>query len=117
MTISLSENAAKQIQSQLAKRGHGVGLRVGIKKVGCSGFAYTYDYADEIQSGDLGSECNGAKLVIDAESAGFLDGAKLDFVRDGLKQTFKFDNPNVDATCGCGESFSLKDAATTTARA
>ena len=117
MTISLSENAAKQIQSQLAKRGHGVGLRVGIKKVGCSGFAYTYDYADEIQSGDLVSECNGAKLVIDAESAGFLEGAKLDFVRDGLKQTFKFDNPNVDATCGCGESFSVKGAAATTARA
>jgi iron-sulfur cluster assembly protein len=110
MTISLTESAAKQIQNQLAKRGRGVGLRVGIKKVGCSGFAYTFDYADEIGAGDIVSELAGAKLVIARDSVSFLDGAKLDFVRDGLKQTFKFDNPNVDATCGCGESFSLKSA-------
>jgi iron-sulfur cluster assembly protein len=111
MTISLTDSAAKQIQTQLAKRGHGVGLKVGIKKVGCSGFAYTYDYADEIGNGDLVSEHNGAKLVVAGDSVEFLEGAKLDFVRDGLKQTFKFDNPNVDATCGCGESFSFKGAA------
>jgi len=110
MTVNLTENAAKQIRAQLAKRGRGVGLRVGIKKVGCSGFAYTFDYADELRDDDLVSECNGAKLVIDRESAAFLDGSKLDFVRDGLKQTFKFDNPNVDATCGCGESFSIKES-------
>ena len=112
MTISLTESAAKQIQTQLAKRGHGVGLRVGVKKVGCSGFAYTFDYADQLGDTDQVSEYNGAKLVVDAESLGFLDGAKLDYVRDGLKQTFKFDNPNVEATCGCGESFSFKGAAT-----
>lgn len=117
MTVSLTDNAAKQIQTQLAKRGHGVGLRVGIKKVGCSGFAYTYEYADEIKDGDLVSEHNGAKLVVANDSVGFLEGAKLDFVRDGLKQTFKFDNPNVDATCGCGESFSFKGAAAETAKA
>jgi iron-sulfur cluster assembly protein len=110
MAITLTDNAAKQIQAQLARRGSGVGLRVGVKKVGCSGFAYTFDYADAIGAGDLVSELNGAKLVIAGDSVSFLDGAKLDFVRDGLKQTFKFDNPNVDATCGCGESFSLKSA-------
>jgi iron-sulfur cluster assembly protein len=109
MAITLTENAAKQIRTQLAKRGKGLGLRVGIKKVGCSGFAYTFDYADELHGDDLVSERDGAKLVIDRESAAFLEGAKLDFVRDGLKQTFKFDNPNVDATCGCGESFSIKE--------
>jgi iron-sulfur cluster assembly protein len=108
MTITLTDTAAKQIQAQLAKRGRGVGLRVGIKKVGCSGFAYTFDYADEIRDGDLVSELNGAKLVVAGDSVDFLEGAKLDFVRNGLKQTFKFDNPNVDATCGCGESFSVK---------
>ncbi len=108
MTITLTDNAAKQIQAQLAKRGRGVGLRVGIKKVGCSGFAYTFDFADEIRDGDLVSELNGAKLVVAGDSVDFLEGAKLDFVRNGLKQTFKFENPNVDATCGCGESFSVK---------
>lgn len=115
MAISLTDNAAKQIQTQLAKRGHGVGLRVGVKKVGCSGFAYTFEYADELRAGDQVSEYNGATLVVDADSVGFLDGAKLDYVRDGLKQTFKFDNPNVEATCGCGESFSFKGATTAAA--
>jgi iron-sulfur cluster assembly protein len=113
----MTDSAARQIQAQLAKRGHGVGLRVGIKKVGCSGFAYTYEYADEIKDGDRVSEHNGAKLVVAADSVEFLVGAKLDFVRDGLKQTFKFDNPNVEATCGCGESVSFKGAAAATAKA
>jgi iron-sulfur cluster assembly protein len=81
-----------------------------VKKVGCSGFAYTFDYADEIREGDRSFESNGATVVVAAESLSFLDGSRLDFVRDGLKQMFAFDNPNVDNTCGCGESFSLKEA-------
>ena len=111
MAIQLTENAARQIQSQLAKRGRGLGLRVGIKKVGCSGFAYTYDYADSIESGDRAFESHGARVVIDGESLEVLDGSTLDFVKEGLKQAFKVLNPNVDATCGCGESFSVKEKA------
>jgi len=107
--IQLTENAAKQIKTQLSKRGKGLGLRVGIKKNGCSGWAYTYDYADEVRAGDQVFEANEAKVVVDEKSLEFIDGAKLDFVKDGLKQVFKFDNPNVDATCGCGESFSVKE--------
>jgi iron-sulfur cluster assembly protein len=108
MAIQLTESAARQIQTQLAKRGRGLGLRVGVKKVGCSGFAYTYDYADEVRSEDRAFESHGIKVVVDAKSLDFLDGSTLDFVREGLKQTFKFYNPNDDATCGCGESFSVK---------
>ncbi len=108
MAITLTENAAKQIQNQLAKRGRGLGLRVGIKKVGCSGYAYAFDYADELRAEDRLFEAHDAKLVVGADCLAFLDGATLDFVRDGLKQTFRIDNPNVDATCGCGESFSVK---------
>lgn len=111
MAITLTENAAKQIQTQLAKRGRGVGLRVGVKKVGCSGFAYTFDYADEVRGDDRLTEAFGAKVVISADSAAFLDGARLDFVKEGFKQVFKFDNPNVEATCGCGESFSVRASA------
>ena len=111
MAITLTENAAKQIRTQLAKRGKGLGLRVGIKKVGCSGFAYTFDYADDVRAGDQAFEEHDAKVVIDAESLAVLDGARLDFVREGLKQMFKFENPNVDSTCGCGESFNLKETA------
>jgi iron-sulfur cluster assembly protein len=111
MKIELTESAAKQIRKQLATRGKGIGLRVGVKDVGCSGFGYTYDYADEVRAGDLTFEAHDAKLVVDAESLKTLDGSTLDFVKEGLKQVFKFDNPNVDATCGCGESFSLKEKA------
>ena len=111
MAIQVTESAARQIQKQLAKRGRGIGLRVGVKNVGCSGFGYVYDYADEVQSGDRLFEAHDAKVVVDAKSLEFLDGSTLDFVKEGLKQVFKFTNPNVDATCGCGESFSVKEKA------
>ena len=112
MAITLTENAAKHIQTQLAQRGTGLGLRVAVKKVGCSGYAYTFDYADEVRAGDQLFESHDATVVVDADSLSFLDGSRIDFVKDGLKQAFAFENPNVDNTCGCGESFSLKEAVT-----
>lgn len=111
MAITLTENAAKQIRRQLAKRGKGLALRIGVKKVGCSGFAYTFDYADEVRAGDQMFESYDASVVIDAGSLPFLDGSRVDFVKEGLNDSFRFDNPNVDNTCGCGESFSLKESA------
>lgn len=108
MTIEVTENAARQIKAQLAKRGRGLGLRVGVKSDGCSGYAYTYDYADEIRPGDQLFDVRGARVVVDRESLRYLEGSTLDFVKEGLKQVFKFQNPNVDATCGCGESFSVR---------
>jgi iron-sulfur cluster assembly protein len=111
MAIQLTESAANQIRAQLAKRGRGLGLRVGVKRVGCSGWTYTYDYADEVRANDRLFEAHDAKVVVDDESLAFLDGSRLDFVKEGLKQAFKFDNPNIDATCGCGESFSVREKA------
>lgn len=111
MTILLTESAAKQIQNQLAKRGKGLGLRVGVKTVGCSGLAYTFDYADEMHPGDQIFEAHEAKVVVDAYAMTLLDGSRLDFVKEGFKQVFKFDNPNVASTCGCGESFNVKQSA------
>src|SRR5262245_24723777 len=110
MAITLTESAARQIRTQLARRGKGLGLRVGVKRVGCSGFAYTFDYADEVLEGDSAFHSNDATVVVGVDSLAFLDGARLDFVKEGLKQMFAFDNPNVDSTCGCGESFSFKEA-------
>lgn len=107
MTIALTEKAARQIRKSLEKRGKGLGLRVGVKTVGCSGFAYTFDYADEVGANDALFEAHDAKLVVDREALQYLDGSTLDFVREGLKESFKFDNPNVKAQCGCGESFSV----------
>ncbi|MBA3592082.1 iron-sulfur cluster assembly accessory protein [Methylibium sp.] len=108
MAITLTENAAKQIQSQLAKRGKGLALRIGVKKVGCTGLAHTFDIADEIRPGDHTFESHNARVVLDTDSLSVLDGSRIDFVKEGLKQMFKFDNPNVESECGCGESFNVK---------
>jgi len=111
MAVQLTESAANQIRKALARRGGGIGLRLGIKKVGCSGWAYVFDYADEVRADDATFEAHDARLVIDAESLPVLDGAVLDFRKEGLKEAFKVENPNVDSTCGCGESFSVKEKA------
>lgn len=108
MAVTLTESAAKQVRAQLAKRGKGVGLRVGVKKSGCSGFSYTFDYADKPGADDRLFESYGATVVVDADSLALLDGSRVDFVREGLNSLFRFENPNVDNTCGCGESFSVK---------
>ena len=117
MTITLTERAATQVLRQLDKRGSGIALRIGIKKVGCTGLAHTFDIADEVRLGEHCFESHGARLVLDAESLLVLDGSHIDFVTEGLSQRFKFDNPNVDSECGCGESFNLKKPAIATATA
>jgi len=108
MTMTLTERAANQIRRQLEKRGSGIALRIGIKKVGCTGLAHTFELADEIRAGEHSFESHGARLVVDAESLLVLDGSHIDFVTEGLSQRFKFDNPNVENECGCGESFNVK---------
>lgn len=107
MTITLTEAAANHINSQITKSGKGVGLRIGVKKSGCSGFAYTLDIAQEIQGSDMIFESHGAKVLVDAESLPFLDGTELTYVKEGLGHIFKFNNPNVKDQCGCGESFAV----------
>lgn len=108
MAITLTERAAKQIRQQLEKRGRGVALRLGVKKSGCSGFAYSFDYADDILDNDQLFESHNAKIVVNRDQLSFIDGSELDFVQEGLNSSFKFSNPNIDNTCGCGESFSFK---------
>lgn len=108
MTITLTVAAAQQINAQVAKHGSGLGLRVGVKPVGCSGLAYTYEIADAQQADDQVFEHFGAKLFVNAKAFSSLDGSNLDYVNEGMKKTYQFDNPNVSSTCGCGESFNLK---------
>jgi iron-sulfur cluster assembly protein len=107
MAILLTESAADRVRSHLAKRGAGVGLRVGIKKTGCSGFAYVVNYADEIQPGDAVFEARGVKVVVDSVSLPLIDGTVVDFVKQGLNEAFKFQNPKAKGECGCGESFNV----------
>ena len=111
MTMTLTEKAALQIQRQLEKRGKGIAMRIGVKKVGCTGLAHTFDLIDKVGPNDHSFESHGARIVVDTESLEYLDGSRVDFVTDGLKQSFKFDNPNVDSQCGCGESFNVKKKA------
>jgi iron-sulfur cluster assembly protein len=107
MSVSLTESAAERVRSFIDKRGSGVGLRLAVRKTGCSGFAYVVSYADEVGAGDIVFEDRGVKVIVDAESLRFVDGTEIDFARHGLNEAFKFRNPNVRGECGCGESFSV----------
>ena len=107
MAVTLTQKAASHVQGFLAKRGKGVGLRVGVRTSGCSGMAYKLEFADAVNDGDLQFESHGVKVVVDPKSLPYLDGTQLDFAREGLNEGFKFNNPNVKDECGCGESFNV----------
>jgi iron-sulfur cluster assembly protein len=107
MAITLTESAAERARGHIAKYPGAVGLRLGVRKTGCSGYAYAIDYAREAGADDAVFEERGVRIVVDRKSLPMLDGVEVDFVRDGLNQSFKFRNPNVKDECGCGESFSV----------
>ena len=107
--IALTDRAAQHVKSYLAKTGGGLGLRVGVKPTGCSGYQYVIEAAETVNDRDSAFETNGVTVVIDEQSLQYLAGTELDFVREGLNEGFRFHNPNVSQTCGCGESFSIAD--------
>ena len=107
MSISLTQAAAERVRNFLSRRGHGVGLRLSVKKTGCSGFAYVVNYADEVNADDRVFDSQGVRVLVDAKSLELIDGTEVDFVRHGLNEAFRFRNPNVRGECGCGESFSV----------
>ena len=103
--ITITENAAKHINSYLTKRGKGLGVRLGVKTSGCSGMAYNLEFVDEVNEDDLIFEEHGARVYIDPKSLVYLDGTQVDYTKEGLQEGFKFENPNVKDSCGCGERF------------
>ena len=103
--ITITENAAKHINSYLTKRGKGLGVRLGVKTSGCSGMAYNLEFVDEVNEDDLIFEEHGARVYIDPKSLVYLDGTQVDYTKEGLQEGFKFENPNVKDSCGCGKSF------------
>jgi iron-sulfur cluster assembly protein len=107
MGVTLSDKAATHVANFLAKRGKGIGLRLGVRTSGCSGMAYKLEFVDEVNPDDQVFEHNGVKVIVDAKSLPYLDGMELDFAREGLNEGFKFNNPNVKDQCGCGESFNV----------
>jgi iron-sulfur cluster assembly protein len=107
MSVTLTEKAARRVRESIAKRGSGIGLRLGVRTAGCSGLAYTMEFADSRQASDCEFESQGVTLLVDPKSLPYLAGTELDFVREGLNEGFKFHNPNSKAQCGCGESFTV----------
>ncbi|MCJ8169206.1 iron-sulfur cluster assembly protein IscA [Atopomonas sediminilitoris] len=107
MAVTMTEAAAQHIRRSLDGRGKGEGIRVGVRTTGCSGMAYVLEFVDEPVSEDQVFESHGTKVYVDAKSLVYIDGTELDFVREGLNEGFKFNNPNVRGECGCGESFNV----------
>lgn len=107
MAITVTEAAANQVRASLDNRGKGIGLRLAVRTTGCSGMAYVLEFADEVDEGDVVFDDNDIKVVVDPKSLVYLDGTELDFGKEGLNESFKFNNPNVKDECGCGESFNV----------
>ncbi len=107
MAITLTDSATDRVRTFLAKRGRGIGLRLGIKKTGCSGFAYVVNYADEVGADDVVFAIDDVKVIVAQQNLAIIDGTEVDYVREGLNEAFKFRNPQATGECGCGESFSI----------
>ena len=107
MAITLTEKAATHVSGYLAKRGKGVGLRLGVRTTGCSGMAYKLEFADAVNPDDVLFDSHGVKVLVDPKSLPYIDGTELDYTKEGLNEGFKFSNPNVKDECGCGESFNV----------
>lgn len=106
MAINLTPAATERVRNYISREG-GVGLRLGVRKTGCSGWAYTVELTNRIDAEDVVFEQNDVKVVVKPDSLTFLDGSTIDFVAEGLGSSFRFDNPNVTEACGCGESFTV----------
>lgn len=107
MGITITQPAADRVQAFLKKRGKGIGVRIGVKTTGCSGMAYTIEFADDHEDTDQVFEERGVKVIVNPKSLVYLDGTELDYTREGLNEGFKFNNPNEKDRCGCGESFTV----------
>jgi iron-sulfur cluster assembly protein len=107
MAITLTCSAATRVKEYLARRGGGLGIRLGVKRTGCSGWAYVVDYADKKEGNEVVFEDREVRVFVNPEHLRLIDGTEVDFVKQGLNEAFRFRNPNVKGECGCGESFSV----------
>ena len=105
--FGMSANAAKRIAALTAAEGAGVMFRIAVNGGGCSGYQYDFSFDDARTADDLMIERDGARLLVDVVSLGFLTGAEIDFVEDLMGAHFEVKNPNAKSSCGCGTSFSV----------
>jgi len=107
MAVSITDRAAERIKRILSAEDGGMALRISVLGGGCSGFQYAFDIETAATGDDLAIEKNGATVLVDPSSLPFLEGATVDFVTELIGQSFRIDNPNATASCGCGTSFSV----------
>lgn len=107
MAVTMTERAARHVADFISRRGKGIGLRLGVRTTGCSGMAYRLEYADAANPDDQQFESHGVRILVDPKSLAYIDGTELDFVREGLNEGFRFNNPKEKNRCGCGESFNV----------
>lgn len=107
MAVTMTERAARHVADFISRRGKGIGLRLGVRTTGCSGMAYKLEYADTVNPDDRQFESHGVRILVDPKSLAYIDGTELDFVREGLNEGFRFNNPKEKNRCGCGESFNV----------
>lgn len=105
--ITLTASAAKKMQDSLYQRGRGIGMRIGVRGSGCSGFAYLLEFADQIFPDDLEIDDRGVTLVVNKKDLVYLQGMEIDYKKEQFKEGFEFSNPNERGRCGCGESFTV----------
>ena len=105
--ITLTKTAADKMASALYNRKQGIGMRIGVRTSGCSGFAYMLEFADQLFPGDIEIEERGVALIINKKDLVYLQGMEIDYAKQGLNEGFEFRNPNEKARCGCGESFTV----------
>jgi iron-sulfur cluster assembly protein len=107
--LFVTEAAAKHVHKYLKKRGTGIGVRLGVRTTGCSGLAYKLEYVDEIEPEDVVFISHDVKIIVNPKDLVYLQGTELHYVREGLNEGFRFQNPNERDRCGCGESFRIKN--------
>lgn len=110
MSITLTPAALERVRNYLASSPGRMGLRFGVRRTGCSGWGYVVDLADHAQPDDTVFDVDGVRVIVDAASLPLVRGTQIDFARQGLNAQFVFRNPNADAECGCGESFTTQSA-------
>lgn len=107
MTITITPAANERMRHFLAGAPMAAGVRFGVKRTGCSGFAYVVDLAESIGEGDQVVDVDGLPLIVNDKSLALVEGTVIDFQRQGLNASFVFHNPNASGECGCGESFTV----------
>jgi iron-sulfur cluster assembly protein len=107
VSITITERAADHVKKYLANRGHGIGIRLGVRTNGCSGLAYVLEFVDEKNPEDEVFQSLDVTIFVDPKSVVYLEGTEMDYVKENLNEGFQFNNPNKKGECGCGESFTV----------